>query len=140
MRPWGGTEMCYRRRFVGAFGLAAIIVLLLVLVPSALSVDGPNQYRASIAPTSIVAGTGVTANAPTATGSYTWTTAANAAIDLSGTPFTNAGSDPAVTVTPGPLDHFDFGNIATQVAGAFFGVTVTARDQYDNLKYDYPDG
>src|SRR5439155_8506336 len=60
--------------------------------------------------------------------------------DFSGTPLTNAGSDPPVTVTPGPLDHFDFGNIATQVAGAFFGVTVTARDQYDNLKYDYPDG
>src|SRR6266487_3426817 len=171
--------MRYRAWFLGAFGLAAVVVLLLVLVPSAMSVGGPDEYTAAISPTTVVAGTGqtytltiadsgssgkmgsanitipsgytgatvgtpttssgktwtaaistgvvqlraasngqvlspgdsvsvgVTANAPTLTASYPWTTAANSAVDFSGTTFPNAGSEPAVTVPPGPLDHFD---------------------------------
>src|SRR6266516_2452829 len=191
--------MRYRAWFLGAFGLAAVVVLLLVLVPSAMSVGGPDEYTAAISPTTVVAGTGQTytltiadsgssgkmcsanitipsgytgatvgtpttssgktwtasisagvvqlraatngkvispgdsvsvlvstANALTVTGSYTWTTAANEAIDFTGTAFTNAGTDPAVTVTPGPLDHFDFATIGAQIAGASFGITVTA--------------
>jgi hypothetical protein len=205
--------MRYRAWFLGASGIATLVVVLLVVVPSALSVGGPDEYTASISPTTVVAGTGTiytltitdsgstgkmgaanitipsgytgatfgtpttssgktwtasissgvvqlraatngqvispgdtvsvvvtTANALTVTGSYTWATAANEAIDFSGIAFTRTGNDPAVTVTPGPLHHFNFANISARIAGTPFGVTVTARDSFGNLKYDYPDG
>jgi hypothetical protein len=195
--------------------LATLVVVSLVVVPSALAV-GPNEYTASISPTSVVAGSGhtytltfnntgtsgllsaanatipsgftsasvgvpttssgntwtasivsgvvqlraanngqrlspgasvtvgVTATAPTVTSPQggpgsTWATAANAAIDFTGTAFSNAGTDPVVLVTPAALHHFNFAAIGPQVAGKPFGITVTAIDIFGNFKYDYSD-
>jgi hypothetical protein len=83
----------------------------------------------------------ITATAPTTTGSHTWTTDAKPTNDFSGTAeLTLSGSDPAVTVTPGPLDHFTFASIVDQVAGTAFNVTATAYDAFDNVKTDYTGG
>lgn len=205
--------MRLRAILLAASGLATMVVLLLVLVPSAFAV-GPNEYTASISPNSVVAGSGqtytltftnsgtsgllsaanatipggftsasvgvpttssgntwtasivsgvvqlraanngqrlspgatvsvgVTATAPTVTSPQggpgsTWATAANSAIDFSGTAFTRTGTDPVVLVTPAALDHFNFAPVGQQVAGVSFGITVTAIDIFGNFKYDY---
>ncbi|MFQ6101256.1 MAG: hypothetical protein ACE5OS_08480 [Anaerolineae bacterium] len=43
-----------------------------------------------------------------------------------------------LTVNPGPLDYFAFGNISDQTAGIAFTVAITAYDTFANLKSDYP--
>ena len=202
---------------------AALVALLAVLVPSAFSSPGPDEYTAAITPNTVAAnapapqtytvtitntgnsgdlgsanaqiGAGFTgaalvsstltgsgsenwtaqiasgtvqlranssgdalppgdsvsvdvqASAPTTTGSYTWATAADGSITFDGTtPFNLTGSDAAVTVTPGPLDHFDISSsqtpgtpIGNQVAGKPFTIYVTAYDGFGNVKTDYPE-
>jgi hypothetical protein len=86
---------------------------------------------------------GLTANGPTVTGTYTWATAADESVGFSGTgPFSLSGSDPTVTITPGPLDHFSVGPIspAGPKAGDPASVTGTAYDQFNNIKTDYVGG
>jgi len=85
---------------------------------------------------------GLTANAATVTGTYTWTTAADESVDFTGTgPFTLSGSNPVVTVTPGPLDHFGAAVApASPKAGIAATVTGTAYDQFNNVKTDYLGG
>ncbi len=39
----------------------------------------------------------------------------------------------AVTITPAALDHYDVGALSPVAAGTSFNVTVSARDQYNNL-------
>ena len=53
-------------------------------------------------------------------------------------PLNNSGSDPQLTVTPGPLDHFaiDAPTNAAK-AGTSDSATVTAYDQYGNVDTDY---
>ena len=83
----------------------------------------------------------IDATAPTTTGTYTWDSDARPTNDFTGTAeLTLIGADPAVTVTPGPLDHFTIANIVDQVAGTAFNVAATARDQYNNVKTDYAGG
>ena len=169
--------MRYRKWIAGVLGLTGLSVLLLVVVPSGLSVNNPDRYTASVAfstplyagktgtvftftlsnvgssgkmgsanitiPTAnggftnastgtpvvasgktwtaaIVGGAvqlratatnqaiapgdslsvAVTADAPTTAMAYTWATAAKESIDFTTSNFTNAGTDPVVTVTP----------------------------------------
>ena len=83
----------------------------------------------------------INATAPTTTGTYTWDSDARPTNDFTGTAeLTLIGADPAVTVTPGPLDHFTIANTVDQVAGTAFNVAATARDQYNNVKTDYAGG
>src|SRR5262249_58170635 len=42
-----------------------------------------------------------------------------------------SGSSNTFKVAPAGLDHFTFANVVDQVAGTQFGITVTARDQYE---------
>ena len=44
---------------------------------------------------------------------------------------------PTIAVTPAALDHFSVSAPASTVAGSPFSVTVTAYDQYNNVKTDY---
>ena len=83
----------------------------------------------------------IDATAPTTTGTYTWDSDARPTNDFTGTAeLTLIGADPAVTVTPGPLDHFTIANIVDQVSGTAFNVAATTRDQYNNVKTDYAGG
>ena len=44
------------------------------------------------------------------------------------------GSDlKAVDITPAPVDHYDIANISSATAGTNFSVSVTARDQFNNI-------
>ena len=53
---------------------------------------------------------------------------------LAGVPITDAAT---VDFTPGALHHFTVGSPGTQTAGTQFTVTVTAYDQYNNIKTNY---
>src|SRR5437899_1933088 len=110
MRPWGGTEMKYRGWFLGALGVAtSVIVVVLVVVPSALSVGGPNEYTvSSFAPTSVVAGTAHTyAVTMTDSGSSGKIGAANVTIPVGytsstvGTPTTSSGKSWTASIVSG---------------------------------------
>src|SRR5438128_651931 len=72
----GGFEMTCRRRCVSVFvGIAALAALVLVVVPSASSGNGPDQYTASITPTSVIKST-------TDTYTFTITNDSNSTDDL----------------------------------------------------------
>ncbi|MCI0563162.1 MAG: hypothetical protein MN733_32185 [Nitrososphaera sp.] len=47
------------------------------------------------------------------------------------------GTSNKFDVVAGPLDHFDFGNVANQTAGTQFSVAVKAEDAFDNTKMDF---
>lgn len=81
----------------------------------------------------------VTSDIPTTPGSYSTTTAAYNSNDLTAPTDANSGSDPTLTVTPGPVDHFVWTSqpSSPQKAGGSFPAAVTAYDAFGNVKTDY---
>ncbi len=80
------------------------------------------------------AGGGPGATAPTGVGVATWQGEQRSS---AGGAFTNLGSSPSITITPGPLNNFlveaaGGGAIGTQTVGVPFSVRVTARDVHGN--------
>ena len=80
------------------------------------------------------AGGGPGATAPTGVGVATWQGEQRSS---AGGAFTNLGSSPSITITPGPLNNFlveaaGGGAIGTQTVAVPFSVRVTARDVHGN--------
>jgi hypothetical protein len=127
--------------------------------PTAPSITGPNPHgwTASVvsgviklkAPSvalpdqRLAPGEGISVQfaAPTSTASspYPLTTNAYSSDDFATGPLNRQGSDPQLTVTPGPLDHFTLGapSPSPVVAGTAETASVTAKDQYENTITDY---
>ena len=126
--------MRFRALLLAASGLATMVVLLLVLVPSAFAV-GPNQYTAAISPTSIVAGTGQTYTLTfTDSGSSGQLGAANATIPSGftspsvGVPTTSSGKNWTASIVSGAvqLRAANNGQLLSPGASVSVGVTATA--------------
>ena len=124
--------MRFRALLLAASGLATMVVLLLVLVPSAFAV-GPNQYTAAISPTSIVAGTGQTYTLTfTNSGSSGQLGAANATIPSGftspsvGVPTTSSGKNWTASIVSGVVQLRAANNGQLLSPGASVSVAVTA--------------
>ena len=88
---------------------------------------------------------GAIAATPTDVGDGTYTATLSSTVTgsahITGTVNTVAIADTEdVAFTPGALASFEISPIGGQTAGTSFGFTVTAYDQYDNIKTDYTGG
>jgi hypothetical protein len=124
--------MRYRTILLAASGLATMGVLLLVLVPSAFAV-GPNEYTATISPTSVVAGSAHTYTLTfTNSGTSGLLSAANTTIPSGftgasvGVPTTSSGNTWTASIVSGVVQLRAANNGQRLSPGASVSVGVTA--------------